>query len=83
MTADEVEEQAVRLTRVYPRLIGFNGQVSIIAFGVNNHLRDLWIDAWDHYIDHDCEEAAECMDRLLEQLIGAFHMARGMTSGDD
>ena len=83
MTADEAEAEAHRLTRVYPRLIGYNGNMSIIAFGVGNQLRDLWIEAWDHYADHGCESGAECLDRLLEQLIGAFHTARGQTGGDD
>lgn len=83
MTEEEVAAEVERLTRVHPRLIGHNGVVSVIAFGLNAQLRDMWIEAWDHYQDHGCLGGAQALDRLMEQLIAAFHDARAQTEGKD
>ena len=84
LTEEQVEELARRATFINPKLLGYNGRASVLGIEVSNQLRDLLIDAWDHYQDpHECEGSIRLLDRILEQLISAFHVARGRTEGDD
>lgn len=83
LSEEEVAGIVDKVTDIQPRLLGYNGASSVMAFAVTNGLRDMLLDAWDHYTDHACEPAGKALDRFVEQLIGAMHMARGRTEGGD
>ena len=84
LTDEQVKELSNRATFINPKLLGYNGRSSIIGIEVSNQLRDLLIEAYDHYQDgHECVGAVQLLDRITEQLISAFHVARGRTEGDD
>lgn len=79
MSDEEVNAQIHRLTNVNARPIGFNpiNRVMAFGYGVTPQLRDLLIDAWAHYQDHECVGGRQALDRLLEQLVAAMAATRG------